>query len=120
MAVLIFCVLFFIYNFSKNKQPQSKSGYSNTRFSFMLLLILDSRYYSFKTFTWRIICVAVCVSISVTSTWPGRCNRPTNLQIIAAGLGICHRSTMAPQPHKINTLCPLGDPAIQGDVNTVD
>ena len=57
----------------------------------------------------------------VTSIWPERCNNPTNLPIIAARLGTCHQGTTDPQSPKINTSRPSGgDPATQGDVNTVD
>ena len=48
---------------------------------------------------------------SVTSIWPGRCNSPTNLPIIAAGLGTCHRGSTDPRrPNKINTIRPSGGP----------
>lgn len=58
---------------------------------------------------------------SVTSMWPGRCNNTANLSIIAARLGTFHRGMADPHSPKINTLRPSGgDPATQGDVNTVD
>lgn len=56
----------------------------------------------------------------VTSIFPGRCNNPTNLLIIATRIGTCHQETTDPQFPKINIMCPQGDPATQEDVNTVD
>lgn len=47
---------------------------------------------------------------SVTSIWPGRCNNPANLPVIAAGLGTCQRGTTDLRPPKINTVCPSGGP----------
>ncbi len=61
-------------------------------------------------FKLQILLRSVAATPGVTSIWPRRCNNPTNLSIIAARLGTCHRGTTVPQSPKINTLHPSGGP----------